>query len=143
MSTVRRLGVVTALALSLLALAPAHSFSQEAGRPEAGRDPRRGVESDEQRRVDENRRDERRANAAEVVGRRTGLTTRQNSEFHDANTLDGGIKARHEETDEGWRAEDQRRTDERHTDDRRNGGTNEVGSAGDAARLNAEIKTQK
>jgi hypothetical protein len=94
MSAVRRLGLIALIALPLsAALLPQPLFSQDAGRPEAGRDPRRGVETDERRRQDDARRDERGRNAAEAIGRRSDITTRRNSEFRDANALGADIAA--------------------------------------------------
>jgi hypothetical protein len=87
-----RLGITAALVLCLLTTVPSVMFAQETGRPEVGRDPRRGVESDEQRRNEERRREEPRASAVEEAGRKTDLTKKQNAEFHDADTLAKEVK---------------------------------------------------
>jgi hypothetical protein len=88
-----RLGLIALIALPLSVASPSPLFSQE-GRPEAGRDPRRGVETDERRRDDTARQDDWRRNAAEVAGRRTDITVKRNSEeYRDANRLSAEISA--------------------------------------------------
>jgi hypothetical protein len=79
--------------VAVLVLSPTATLSQEEGRPEAGRDPRLGVESDLRREETEARREEWNTSSAEAVGRRTDLTKRQNPEFHDIDTLARDIQA--------------------------------------------------
>jgi guanyl-specific ribonuclease Sa len=88
MIQIRRIGAIVAIALALSPVAGAPTFSQE-GRP----DPRRRIESDDQRREDEGRRDERFRNAAEEAGRWSDIAKRGDSEFHDLDALSKRVDA--------------------------------------------------